>query len=173
LFHGDCTNQEARLLPTARRLARSGVRASRLVESVRRVQANEETPAEISGIRLSATPQKQSQTPTSSDQAQTDLSNIDPANSAAVRYFRQGETMRYSFVIYNPQLDPSTSQPQLQTQVRVFRDGQAVFTGKVQRFALNNPPDITRLSATSAIQLGADMTPDEYVLQVIVNDLLA
>jgi VWFA-related protein len=122
---------------------------------------------EISGILLNAT---------QSDPAQgnqTDLSSFDPANSAAVRQFRQGESMRYSFVIYNPHLDPATSQPQLQTQVKIFREGQPVFTGRAQRFSLNNPPDINRLSAASAIKLGADMTPGEYVLQVIVTDLLA
>ncbi|HEX6647925.1 MAG TPA: VWA domain-containing protein, partial [Pyrinomonadaceae bacterium] len=127
---------------------------------------------EISGILLSATPP--GTTPT--DQAQpnqADLSTFDPANSAAVRHFRKGETMRYSFVIYNPHVDPATNQPQLQTQVRIFRDGQPVFTGKLQRFALNNPPDMMRLSAASAIQLGADMIPGEYVLQVIATDLLA
>ena len=121
---------------------------------------------EISGILLSATPPGT----IPNDQAQTDL---DPANSAAVRQFRQGETMRYSFVIYNPHVDPATNQPQLQTQVKIFRDGQPVFTGRLQSFALNNPPDINRLSAASAIRLGPDMTPGEYVLQVIVNDLLA
>ena len=105
--------------------------------------------------------------------APADLSNSDPANSAAVRQFRQGENMQYSFVIYNAHLDPVTGQPQLQTQVRVFREGQPVFTGRPQRFTLNNPPDISRLSATSAIKLGADMTPGEYVLQLIVIDLLA
>lgn len=99
--------------------------------------------------------------------------DLDPANRAAVRQFRQGETLQYSFVIYNPRLDPATGQPQLQTQVRIFRDGQPVFTGRVQRFTVNNPPDITRLSAASSIKLGADMTSGEYVLQVIVNDLLA
>ena len=81
--------------------------------------------------------------------------------------------MQYSFVIYNPQLDSATGQPQLQTQVRIFRDGQPVFTGKAQRFTLNNPPDISRLFAASAIKLGADMSPGEYVLQLIVSDLLA
>lgn len=122
---------------------------------------------ELSGILLNA------QTSLTSDPNQTDLSTVDPANSSAVRYFHQGETMRYSFVIYNPRLDPATGQPQLQTQVRVFRDGQPVFTGRAQRFSLNNPPDIARLSAASAIKLGADMSPGEYVLQVIVTDLLA
>jgi VWFA-related protein len=134
---------------------------------------------EISGILLNATPattQKELPAPIPSAQAQpnqSDLSNFDPANSAAVRHFSQGETMRYSFVIYNPHVDPATGQPQLQTQARIFRDGQPVFTGKVQRFALNNPPDISRLSAASAIQLGANMTPGDYILHVIVNDLLA
>ncbi len=124
---------------------------------------------EISGIMLNATPPEITQTPLN----QADLSNFDPANSAAVRHFRLGETMRYSFVIYNPHLDTATGQPQLQTQLRIFRDGQPVFTGKTQRFTLNNPPDISRLSAASAIHLGPDMSPGEYVLQVIVSDLLA
>ena len=107
---------------------------------------------ELSGILLGA--------------AQSDL-------SAAVRQFRQGENMRYSFVIYNPRVDPATGQPQVQTQVKIFREGQPVFTGREQRFTLNNPPDITRLSGASAIKLGADMTPGEYVLQLIVTDHLA
>jgi VWFA-related protein len=121
----------------------------------------------LSGILLSTTPSDQPQP------NQTELGNLDPANSAAVRHFRQGENMRYSFVIFNPHLDPATSQPQLQTQVRIFREGQPVFTGRAQRFTLNNPPDINRLSGASAIKLGGDMTPGEYVLQLIVIDLLA
>jgi hypothetical protein len=32
---------------------------------------------------------------------------------------------------------------------------------------------MTRLAGASAIKLGADMSPGEYVLQVIVSDLLA
>ena len=44
---------------------------------------------ELSGILLSATAD-------------------DPENSAAVRYFHQRETVKYSFVIYNPHVDPAT-----------------------------------------------------------------
>jgi VWFA-related protein len=117
---------------------------------------------ELSGILLSTTP---------TDQTEPNQT-FDPAKSAAVRQFRQGENMRYSFVIYNPHVD-ATGQPQLQTQVKIFRDGQPVFTGRGQRFPLNNPPDMTRLSGVSAIKLGADMSPGEYFLQVIVTDLLA
>ncbi len=97
----------------------------------------------------------------------------DPARSAAVRQFHAGETLRYGFVIYNARLDQNASQPQLQTQVRLFRNGEPVFTGKLQPFPLNNPPDLARLAAESSIQLGAEMIPGEYVLQVIATDLLA
>jgi hypothetical protein len=130
---------------------------------------------EISGILLNATPPGTSPAPASmpGDESPSDLSKFDPTNSAAVRQFRQGETMRYGFVIYNARVEPASGQPQLTTQVRIFRDGQPVFTGRAQHFSLNNPPDITRLSAASAIKLGGDMTPGEYVLQVIVTDLLA
>jgi hypothetical protein len=114
---------------------------------------------ELSGILLNA--------------GQSDQTEIDPAHSAAVRQFRQGENMQYSFVIYNPHVDSTTGQPQLQTQVRIFRDGQPVFTGRAQRFPLNNPPDMGRLSGASAIKLGGDMSPGEYVLQLVVTDLLA
>jgi len=97
----------------------------------------------------------------------------EPEAGEAVRKFRNGMLMRYGFVIYNARLDKSTRQPQLQVQARLFRNGQPVFTGKVQNFALNNPPDLGRLAADGAITLGADMIPGEYILQVIVNDLLA
>jgi hypothetical protein len=126
---------------------------------------------EISGILLSATQSPTTQSPIASDQAQPN-NDVDPTNIAAVRQFRRGQTMKYSFAIYNSHLDP-TGQPKLQTQLKIFRDGQPVFTGRLQPFTLNNPPDITRLSATSAIQLGGDMSPGDYLLQVIVTDLLA
>jgi VWFA-related protein len=97
----------------------------------------------------------------------------DPQAGEAVRHFKTGMAMRYGFVIYNARLDKETRAPRLQVQVRLFRNGQPVFTGKVQPFALNNPPDLMRLAAGGSITLGADMPPGEYVMQVTVNDLLA
>jgi VWFA-related protein len=97
----------------------------------------------------------------------------DPRAGEAVRHFKAGMLMRYGFVIYNARLDKDTRAPRLQVQARLFRDGQPVFTGKVQPFALNNPPDLSRLAAGGSITLGADMPPGEYLLQVLVSDLLA
>jgi VWFA-related protein len=97
----------------------------------------------------------------------------DPQAGEAVRHFKTGMVMRYGFVIYNARLDKDTRSPRLQVQARLFRDGRPVFTGRVQPFALNNPPDLSRLSAGGSITLGSDMPPGEYLLQVTVNDLLA
>jgi len=102
-----------------------------------------------------------------------DSRQLDPQAGEAVRRFRPGMVMRYGFVIYNARLDRDTRTPRLQVQVRLFRGGEPVFTGKVQPFTLNNPPDLTRLAAGGAVTLGADMSPGEYVLQVTVSDLLA
>lgn len=97
----------------------------------------------------------------------------DPQAGEAVRHFKSGAVLRYSFVIYNARLDKDTRSPQLQVQVQLFRGGQPVFTGKVQPFTLNNPPDLGRLAASGAVTLGTNILPGEYVLQVTVNDLLA
>jgi VWFA-related protein len=136
----------------------------------------------LSGIVLAATDsganKRQSTVATGADAAaaspQGDGEDIvDSTNSAAVRRFHSGSVMSYAAVIYNAKPDKISGLPQLQIQVRIFRDGQPVFTGKQQSFKLGNPPDLKRLGVSSALQLGAEMTPGEYVFQVIVTDLLA
>jgi len=114
-----------------------------------------------------------SSTQTASGQKGGDAQQPSPQASEAVRHFRTGMTMRYGLVIYNARFDKASGLPQLQIQTRLFRGGQPVFTGKVQPLILNNPPDLRRLAAAGAIKLGADLVPGEYILQVIVSDLLA
>jgi VWFA-related protein len=133
---------------------------------------------ELSGILLSTGQRALTEQPlqgagsaTQSNAGQKE--SFDTAMSAALRRFRQGDALRYSFVIYNARPGKDTGQPRLQIQARLFRSGQPVFTGKVQPFVLSDPPDLGRLSASSVINLGADMVPGEYTLQVIVTDLLA
>ena len=97
----------------------------------------------------------------------------DAQTTPAVRHFHTGMGLQYGFVIYNAQLEKATSRPQLTTQVRLFRDGKVVYAGKENPFNVQNPPDLKRLIGGGAIQLGTDLTPGEYVLQIVVNDLLA
>ena len=111
--------------------------------------------------------------PASAQESEGARPQPDPRAGEAVRHFKTGMLMRYGFVIYNARLDKETRAPRLRVQARLFRDGRPVFTGKVQPFALNNPTDLSRLAAGGSITLGADMPPGEYLLQVIVGDLLA
>jgi hypothetical protein len=95
-----------------------------------------------------------------------------PGAGVALRRFERGLVMEYGFAIYNAQLDAG-GKPQVQTQVRLFRNGQQIFSGEVKPLDTTNQPDLKRLAAGGAMQLGAEMQPGEYVLQVIVTDPLA
>ena len=81
--------------------------------------------------------------------------------------------MDYLFIIYNARLDQATNKPQLISQIRLFRDGQPVFTGKENALSFTNVADPKWLVSGGAIKLGTDLVPGEYVLQVIVKDMLA
>ena len=49
----------------------------------------------------------------------------------------------------------------------------AVLTGDIVMSSQYNPSDLKRLGAGGSIQLGTALTPGEYVLQIVVTDLLA
>ena len=91
----------------------------------------------------------------------------------AVRRLRAGMELRYDFHIYNAQLDPSTGRPRLQTQVRLFREGQLAYEGKPAPFETAQAEDLKRLVAGGAVKLNRAAAPGDYTLQVIVTDLLA
>jgi hypothetical protein len=126
----------------------------------------------LSGIVLSGKPaegvasvQTQGDAPSAAD-AETEA---DPA----VRRLRAGMELRYDFHIYNAQLDPATGRPRLQTQVRLFRDGQVAYEGKVAPFDTTQQDDLKRLVAGGGIKLSRSAVPGEYVIQLVVTDLLA
>jgi len=106
-------------------------------------------------------------------QSAEDLGVMDPTNSAAVRQFHHGQFVQYGVAVYNARLEKATGRPQLRINVRLFRDSKPVFTGEPQEVNSTNAPDLKRVSAAGAIQLGTALVPGEYVLQVIVTDLLA
>ncbi len=93
--------------------------------------------------------------------------------SPAVRHLNRGMVLTYGYIIYNARLDKASNRPQLTTQVRLFRDGKQVFAGSELPYLPVQQTDLKRLPVGGAIQLGSDMAPGEYVLQVIVTDTLA
>lgn len=109
----------------------------------------------------------------SAEQSQQPADQQNPAASPAVRHFTRGMSMNYLFVIYNAKFDKATNKSQLTSQVRLFRDGQPVFSGKENPLEYSTVADPKRLISGGVIRLGTDLTPGEYVLQVIVKDMLA
>lgn len=97
----------------------------------------------------------------------------DQQSAPAVRRLRRGMILEFGYVIYNARSDKSTNRPQLQTQIKLFRDGQQIFAGDVLPFDPLMQSNLKRLSVGGRLQLGTDMQPGDYVLQVIVTDPLA
>ena len=131
-------------------------------------------PASISAPSGSAaaTPTASASSPAAQSGASEGQANEpDPSSNAAVRRFQQGMKVDYFVNIYNARLDPASARPQLRTQMRLFRDSQLVFTGRVNPF---DPGQQTgaKYMAGSRLQLGSDLSPGEYVLQIIVTDPL-
>jgi hypothetical protein len=122
----------------------------------------------LSGVVLSSTPISSA---TAAGSKAADQNNTEA--SPAVRRFKQGTQLEYGYLIYNAQLDKTTQRPSLTTQVRMFRDGQQVFSGGERPFDPKNQTDLTRLVASGGLILGTDLIPGEYVLQLIVTDPLA
>lgn len=110
------------------------------------------------------------------------LSGVDPTGNAAaeadpqagpaVRRLHKGGMLEYHYNIFNAQLDAG-NKPQLQTQMRMFRDGKPVFTGKLMPLDASKQTDLKRIGALGRLRLGPDLTPGQYTLQVTVTDALA
>lgn len=105
--------------------------------------------------------------------AENAKTNPDPQTTAAVRRFKQGDSFDYAFHIYNAKRDRATGTPQLQYQVRLFREGRQVYAGQVQSFNARQEANAKALGAVGRIRLGSELAPGDYVFQVVVFDTLA
>ncbi|CAN5807349.1 hypothetical protein BH20ACI3_BH20ACI3_17850 [soil metagenome] len=111
--------------------------------------------------------------PTSSQQAGSNGRNeLNPQAGPAVRRLKQGMILNYIYTIYNAQVD-SVGRPKLQTQMRLFREGKEVFTGRGLPYNVGQQMDLKRLKAGGRFLVGNNLAPGEYILQVTVTDTLA
>jgi hypothetical protein len=63
--------------------------------------------------------------------------------------------------------------PRVQTKIRVFRDGKLVLDGKDTPLDMQGQTDFQHLKMAGAIAIGEKLLPGDYILQIIVTDLLA
>ncbi|MBP6005011.1 MAG: VWA domain-containing protein [Pyrinomonadaceae bacterium] len=96
----------------------------------------------------------------------------DSMTDTAVRRVRLNTVLRYGFEIYNAKLN-ATKQPDIQTRIRVFRDGKLVLDGQSIRLDMQGQSDMQRLRSSGAISIGGKLLPGDYILQVIITDSLA
>jgi hypothetical protein len=80
--------------------------------------------------------------------------------------------LQYAFEIYNAKLNPA-KQPQLESRIRMFRDGKLVLDGEQKPLDLQGQTDVRHLKLSRALSVGRQMEPGDYVLQIIVTDTLA
>ena len=144
------------------------LKSGRLVLSGMILQGADSLRADASGATPGATAAAQA---ASTSEGKVD--EVDPESGPAVRRFKRGTPVDYAYIIYNPRTDKSTRQPQLQTQVRLFHDGEMVFNGEVKPFDLSQQKDPSRLFGGGRLLLGKELAPGEYAIQVIVSDSLA
>ena len=90
----------------------------------------------------------------------------------SLRRFKRGTILSYTTEIYNAKLD-SSKKPQLQTQIKMFRDGQLVLDGKPTAFNAEGQSNQAKLQLAGALGLGNEMKPGDYVLQIVIIDNLA
>lgn len=95
----------------------------------------------------------------------------DAQSNAVVRRFRPGQVIEYGYLIYNAALDKATGRPRLETQLRLYRDGQKIFEGRPWALDTATQADLARLVAGGTMRLGSQLTPGDYDLQVIIRDL--
>lgn len=131
----------------------------------------------LSGIYLASNQRAQAlrqgtgQTTPASAGAEGSLGENDPQSGPAVRKFKAGSVIDYGFEVYNARVEKGTGRPQLQTQVRLFRDNKEVYAGKVIAIRGEAAGD-GRVVAIGHLQLGSNLEAGEYILQVVVTDEL-
>jgi VWFA-related protein len=109
-------------------------------------------------------------------QAAANSEGVNPAISQAIpatRKFRQGSDVNVAFIVYNGQINNANPQPQLESQVFIYRDGKAIYTSEPGLIKVGQQADIKQVAAANHVKLGANMEPGEYVLQIVVTDKLA
>ena len=127
--------------------------------------------AQIDAAGRSSANAQQSARMTSTAEGKVEDEN--PQAGPGVREFTRGMALEYACMVYNARLDKATSRPQLETQLRLLRDGKPVFVGKVNPFDPGQQKDLTRIVAGGSLLLGNELQPGDYALQLIVTDKLA
>lgn len=107
------------------------------------------------------------------EKSENGFAAVATVSNPAIRRFRPGAILGYSYRIYNAELDKTTQQPKLTVQVRLYREGQVVTEGAPQASLLEPQADMRRISDYGHLRLSAEVLPGDYTLQIVIKDLKA
>ena len=93
----------------------------------------------------------------------------DPISDTALRQFKRGTIINYGIVAYNPKLN-AAGKPDISIQSRIFYNGKLLFESKPKPIPTDGQTDLQRIQTSGALQLGTEMLPGEYILQLVVTD---
>lgn len=94
-------------------------------------------------------------------------------SSPAIRRFAPAENLWFGYVIYNAKAEKTSAPSSLTAQARGFRDGKLVYSGIPKQIETNGQADLKRISSGGGIKLGPALEPGEYLLQIVVTEMLA
>lgn len=94
-------------------------------------------------------------------------------NDTSSRQFKSGTVLNYAYSVFNTK-PGSAEAGNLESQIKLYRDGKVIFEGKPQKATNDNPnPRPNAIDLQGSLLLGTEMLPGDYVLQIIVTDKLA
>ena len=93
-------------------------------------------------------------------------------SNSAVRVFHPGQQVIYAFQVMNAKTE-GANEAQLTSQVRLFRDGEKFYEGKMLDLKLGQIGPVARHYTGGQLSLGSKLAPGEYVMQVLVTDKLS
>ena len=94
-------------------------------------------------------------------------------SSPAIRRFAPAEDLWFGYMIYNAKAEKTSVPSSLTAQARLFHDGKLVYSGIPKQIETNGQADLKRISSGGGIKLGPALEPGEYLLQIVVTEMLA
>lgn len=95
------------------------------------------------------------------------------AGHPAIRHFRRGQKISYGYKVLNATVKGKDGDPDVWTQVRLFRGDKEVFRSEPRALQVAGVKEKSRLLVGGALQLVPQFEPGDYALQLVVWDKLA
>jgi hypothetical protein len=89
----------------------------------------------------------------------------------AIRRFKRGSVIAYSFSLHNARVDKSAGRTNLTIKVNLYRDGKLVSEGEAAPLKTDGQVDLTRIDDFGYLRL-SQTEPGDYALQIVIRDLL-